>query len=478
MEKKELERVVLARYDAVAKRFADGTRPGCGCGLSADGSGGWGSVGPHVETGCYGPAQRERPSEEQKDTAKDTAQQDTGESGLGCARLDSLVALYPGEVLLDIGSGPGLETISLARRVDPARAFGLDPVPRMVQVAAENAKRAGVANVTFLNGSMEDIPLADESVDVVVSNCVVNLSTDKKRAMSEMMRVLRPGGRVAVADIVWLRTPPAWVRASAQAWASCVGGALEADEYPELLAEAGFADARLDILHTFDLASLSACVGPGTPRREDEKRGREAGGNAEAEAEAEDDDAGKGGSQDKSRDGTSGPQLCCAASPGGLALASALVTARKPGFPDGAVEIRRAERADLDLVLRILQAAELPVAGVEEHFDEFIVACASDGTIVGVAGAERYPSSALLRSVAVLPRWRGLRVGQRLVSSQLARLGRGTPVYLLTTTAEAYFRSLGFQTISRDDVLPEIKQSSEFQGACPQSAVVMRLVLP
>ncbi|MBC7082725.1 MAG: GNAT family N-acetyltransferase [Firmicutes bacterium] len=473
MEKKELERVVLARYDAVAKRFADGARPCCGCGSLAEGPGDWGPTGSCVQTVCCGPAQRERPTHGQEEE-EDKAQQDTGESGLGCARLDSLVALYPGEVLLDIGSGPGLETISLARRVDPARAFGLDPVPRMVQVASENARRSGVANVTFLNGSMEDIPLEDESVDVIVSNCVINLSVDKKRAMSEMMRVLRPGGRVAVADIVWLGTPPACVRESAQAWASCIGGALEADEYPELLVEAGFADARLDILHTFDLASLSACVGPGTARREDEKRGREAGG----DAEAEDDDAGKGGSQDRSRDGTSGPQLCCSASPEGLALASALVAARKPGFPDGAVEIRRAERADLDLVLRILQAAGLPVAGVEEHFDEFIVACASDGTIVGVAGAERYPSSALLRSVAVLPRWRGLRVGRRLVSSQLARLGRGTPVYLLTTTAEAYFRSLGFQTISRDDVLPEIKQSSEFQGACPQSAVVMRLVLP
>lgn len=474
MEKKELEQVVLARYDAVAKRFADGLSPRCGCGSSAEGPRDWGPAGSCLQTGCCGPAQRERPTDEQEDEQEDKAQQDAGESGLGCARLDSLVALYPGEVLLDIGSGPGLETISLARRVDPARAFGLDPVPRMVQVASENARRSGVANVTFLNGSMEDIPLEDESVDVVVSNCVINLSTDKKRAMSEMMRVLRPGGRVAVADIVWLGTPPARVRASAQAWASCIGGALEADEYPELLAEAGFADAMLDILHTFDLASLSACVGPGTAQREDEKRGREDGGSAEAE----DDDAGKGGSQDRSGDGTSGPQLCCSALLEGLALASALVTARKPGSPDDGVEIRRAERGDLDLVLRILQAAGLPIAGVEEHFDEFTVACASDGTIVGVAGAERHPSSVLLRSVAVLPRWRGLGVGRRLVSSQLARLGRGTPVYLLTTTAEAYFCSLGFQTISRDDVLPEIKQSSEFQGACPQSAVVMRLVLP
>jgi len=474
VEKKELERVVLARYDAVAKRFADGARPCCGCGSSAEGPGDRGPTGSCVQTVCCGPAQRERPTHEQEEEEEDKAQQDTGESGLGCARLETLVPLFPGEALLDIGSGPGLETISLARRVEPARAFGLDPVPRMVQVASENARRSGVANVTFLNGSMEDIPLEDESVDVIVSNCVINLSVDKKRAMSEMMRVLRPGGRVAVADIVWLGTPPVWARASAQAWASCIGGALEADEYPELLAEAGFADARVDILHTLDLASLSPCAGPGRARREDEKHRGEAGGKAEAEG----DDAGKGESQDGSRDGTSGPPLCCAALPEGLALASALGTARKPGFPDGAVELRRAERADLDLVLRILQAAGLPVAGVEEHFDEFIVACASDGTIVGVAGAERYPSSALLRSVAVLPRWRGLGVGRRLVSSQLARLGRGIPVYLLTTTAEAYFRSLGFQTISRDDVLPEIKRSSEFQGACPQSAVVMRLVLP
>ncbi|MGE5587831.1 MAG: arsenic resistance N-acetyltransferase ArsN2 [Clostridia bacterium] len=475
MKEKELERAILARYDAVAKRFEDGATPSCGCGVPAYGSGGCCSPGPQAGTGCCGgSAQREGSSEERKNAVNGATQPDTGESGLGCARLDSLVRLYPGEVLLDIGSGPGLETISLARRVDPAWAFGLDPVPRMVQVASEKARKAGVKNVSFLKGSVEDIPLADESVDVVVSNCVINLSTDKKRAVREILRVLRPGGRVAVADIVWLGTPSAGVRASAQAWASCIGGALEADEYPKLLAEAGFVNARLEILHTIDVASSSACDEPGTARRDGERRGPEACDSADVQ----EDGAGKTGSEGGNTAATSGPERCCVSSPGAPALASALVTAGKSGSPDGAVEIRRAERGDLDVVIRILQAAGLPVAGVEEHFDEFIVARAPDGTIVGVAGVERYSSSALLRSVAVLPRWRRLNVGRRLVSAQLSRLGRGTHVYLLTTTAEGYFHSLGFQRVSESEVLPEVRQSPEFRGACPQSAVIMRLVLP
>ncbi|MGE5594195.1 MAG: GNAT family N-acetyltransferase [Betaproteobacteria bacterium] len=472
----ELERAILSRYDAAAKRFEEGATPSCGCGVSAHGSGGCCTPGSRVG-GCCGEGgtdQHGGSSEKRKNAVGDETRLDVGESGLGCARLESVVALYPGEVLLDIGSGPGLETISLARRVGPAWAFGLDPVPRMVKVASENARRAGVKNVSFLKGSVEDIPLADESVDVVVSNCVINLSTDKKQAMREILRVLRPGGRVAVADIVWLGTPSSRVRASAEAWASCVGGALEADEYPRLLGEAGFVDARLEILHAIDMASTSACGEPGTSRRAAGKLQPTACGCAEAD----EDGSRKAGSGHANTAAPSDLEERRTSSPGQPALASALVTAGKSGSPDGTVEIRKADRADLDTVIRILQTAGLPIAGVEEHFDEFLVALAPDSTIVGVAGVERYSSSALLRSVAVLPRWRRLNVGRRLVSAQLSRLGRGTHVYLLTTTAEGYFRSLGFQRVSESEVLPEVRQSPEFQGACPKSAVLMRLVLP
>jgi len=472
----ELRQAILSRYDAVAKRFEEGAKPSCGCGVSAYGSGGCCTPESQGNACCSegGANQHGGSSEKRRNVVDDETRLGVGESGLGCARLESVVALYPGEVLLDIGSGPGLETISLARRVDPAWAFGLDPVPRMLKVASDNARKAGVRNASFLKGSVEDIPLADESVDVVVSNCVINLSTDKEQAMREILRVLRPGGRVAVADIVWLGTPSASVRASAQAWASCIGGALEADGYTRLLEEVGFVSARLEILHAVDMAPAPPHGEPGMSRRVAGKPQPTACGCAEAG----EDSLRKTGSGHGNAAVPSDLEERRIPSPEEPVLASALVTAAKSGFPDGAVEIRKAGGADLDIVIRILQTAGLPVAGVEEHFDEFLVALAPDSTIVGVAGLERYSSSALLRSVAVLPRWRRMNVGRRLVSAQLSKLERGTHVYLLTTTAQWYFHSLGFQKVSESEVLPEVRQSPEFQGACPKSAVLMRLILP
>ncbi|MEW6547191.1 MAG: arsenic resistance N-acetyltransferase ArsN2 [Bacillota bacterium] len=373
------------------------------------------------------------------------------ESGLGCARLAELVQLFPGEVLLDIGSGPGLETIELARLVNPAPAFGLDALPSMVEVAEENARKAGASNARFLVGRMEAIPLEDGCVDVVVSNCVINLSPDKERVMREIWRVLRPGGRVAVADMVWLGPPPALLRTDPEAWACCIGGALEATEYPLLFERVGFTDVRLQILGTFDPAGLSSCCPQGTARGAD---GLEPSTGPEAPPAT---------------------PSCCCASRQPAALASALVTARKPGPPGGTVEVREARSEDLGLVLRILQAAGLPTAGVSEHLGSFLLACTPEGRVVGVAGLERYSASALLRSLVVLPSWRRQGLGRRLVTAQLSRLAPGTPVYLLTTSAQRYFASLGFQAIPRGEVPPEVKESLEFREACPQSATAMYL---
>ena len=373
------------------------------------------------------------------------------ESGLGCARLTELVQLYPGEALLDIGSGPGLETIELARLVDPGPAFGLDALPSMVEVAEENAKKAGVSNARFLVGRMEAIPLQDGAVDVVVSNCVINLSPDKERVMREIWRVLRPGGRVAVADMVWLGPPPAWVRSDPEAWTSCIGGALEATEYPPLLERVGFTEVRLRILGTFDPTGVSSCCPEDTAR-------------------------GKHGLQL-----STGPEVsparssCCCFCPQPAGPASALVTARKPGPPVGTIEVRAARPEDLGIVLRILQAAGLPTASVSEHLGSFLLACTPEGTVVGVVGLERYSASALLRSLVVLPSWRRQGLGRRLVTAQLSRLTPGTFVYLLTTSAQRYFASLGFQAIPREEVPSEVEESLEFREACPQSATAMYL---
>jgi ubiquinone/menaquinone biosynthesis C-methylase UbiE len=154
--------------------------------------------------------------------------------------------LRPGDTVLDLGSGAGLDVIVSARRVSPGgRAIGLDMTPEMLDLARRHARQEGVDNAEFLYGHMEDIPLPDDSIDVVISNCVVNLSTDKPRVFSEIARVLRPGGRIGIADIVaedWL-TPTQ--RAERGDWAGCIAGALSEAEYRKGLAEAGFIDVDL-----------------------------------------------------------------------------------------------------------------------------------------------------------------------------------------------------------------------------------------
>ncbi len=160
---------------------------------------------------------------------------------LGCGNPVALAGLRPGEVVLDIGSGAGLDVFLAARRVGPAgRAIGLDMTEAMIRRANRLAEQAGFRNVEFLLGDAEDIPLPDESVDVIISNCVINLTLDKGRVFREAYRVLRPGGRLMISDIVTDRLLPEPVRSDPEAWARCVGGAIPEEEYTCLIAEAGF----------------------------------------------------------------------------------------------------------------------------------------------------------------------------------------------------------------------------------------------
>jgi SAM-dependent methyltransferase len=162
-------------------------------------------------------------------------------ASLGCGNPTALAELRPGEVVLDLGSGGGIDVLLSARRVGPAgRAYGLDMTDEMLALARDNQQRAGVENVEFLKGHIEAIPLPDASVDVVISNCVINLSADKDRTLAEAFRVLRPGGRLAVSDVVVRGELPAEIRRSVELWAGCVAGALEEDEYRAKLSRAGF----------------------------------------------------------------------------------------------------------------------------------------------------------------------------------------------------------------------------------------------
>src|SRR5881296_567311 len=162
-------------------------------------------------------------------------------ASLGCGNPTALAQLNPGEIVLDLGSGGGIDVLLSARRVGPAgKAYGLDMTEEMLALARENQRKAGVENVKFLKGEIEQIPLPDNSVDVIISNCVINLSVDKRRVIAEAFRVLRPGGRFAVSDVVVRGEVPAAVRRSMELWVGCVAGALEEAEYRRLLAEAGF----------------------------------------------------------------------------------------------------------------------------------------------------------------------------------------------------------------------------------------------
>jgi SAM-dependent methyltransferase len=168
-------------------------------------------------------------------------------ASLGCGNPTALIELKPGEFVLDLGSGGGIDVLLSARRVAPGgKAYGLDMTDEMLALARENQRKAGVENVEFLKGEIEDIPLADNSVDVVISNCVINLSSDKDRVLREAFRVLKPGGRFAVSDVVVRGAVPGAVRQSMLLWVGCMAGALEEQDYRAKLVAAGFADVSFE----------------------------------------------------------------------------------------------------------------------------------------------------------------------------------------------------------------------------------------
>jgi SAM-dependent methyltransferase len=168
-------------------------------------------------------------------------------ASLGCGNPTALAELKPGEVVLDLGSGGGIDVLLSAKRVGPTgKAYGLDMTDDMLALARENQQKSGLTNVEFLKGEIENIPLPDNSVDVVISNCVINLSADKDRVVAEAFRVLKPGGRFAVSDVVVRGAVPDVLRRSMELWVGCVAGALEENSYRDTLSGAGFEDADIE----------------------------------------------------------------------------------------------------------------------------------------------------------------------------------------------------------------------------------------
>ncbi len=219
-----IKAAVQDKYGEAARRARSGADAACGCGTSC-------CDGPDpITSNLYDEAQTE------------TVPAEALRASLGCGNPTALAELHPGETVLDLGSGGGIDVLLSARRVGPTgKAIGLDMTDDMLALARENQQKAGVTNVEFLKGEIEQIPLPDNSVDVIISNCVINLSGDKDRVMAEAFRVLKPGGRFAVSDVVVKgHDVPADVRRSMELWVGCVAGALEEDSYRDKLAQAGF----------------------------------------------------------------------------------------------------------------------------------------------------------------------------------------------------------------------------------------------
>lgn len=180
-------------------------------------------------------------------------------ASLGCGNPTALASLKPGEKVLDLGSGGGIDVLLSAKRVGPTGfAYGLDMTDAMLELAERNRAEAGLENVRFLKGEIEAIPLPANEVDVVISNCVINLSTDKAQVLREAYRVLVPGGRLAVSDIVFLTHFPEAVRREMEAWAGCMANALEEETYRRLLAEAGFCEVDIEITRRYTLDDLAS----------------------------------------------------------------------------------------------------------------------------------------------------------------------------------------------------------------------------
>ncbi|MDR3746847.1 MAG: arsenite methyltransferase [Acidobacteriota bacterium] len=230
----DIKQVVKEKYGQAALRVHSGGSSCCGASAATD------SCCDPITANLYDAAQAGQVPE------------DALKASLGCGNPTALAQLNPGEIVLDLGSGGGIDVLLSARRVGPAgKAYGLDMTDEMLALARENQRKAGVANVEFLKGEIENIPLPDNSVDVIISNCVINLSADKDRVLREAFRVLKPGGRFAVSDVVVHGEVPAEVRASVLLWVGCIAGALQDTEYTSKLAAAGFADIEVEPTRTY-----------------------------------------------------------------------------------------------------------------------------------------------------------------------------------------------------------------------------------
>lgn len=240
----ELKEIVKEKYGAAALRVNTGGSSCCGASAALE------SCCDPITSNLYDAAQ--------EGEIPDTAMK----ASLGCGNPTALAELKAGETVLDLGSGGGIDVLLSARRVGPTgKAFGLDMTDEMLALARDNQRKAGVENVEFLKGEIEHIPLPDNSVDVIISNCVINLSGDKDRVLSEAFRVLKPGGRFAVSDVVTRGDVPDQVRKNMLLWVGCIAGALGEDEYTAKLTAAGFNGVEVEPTRIYNIEDARTFLG-------------------------------------------------------------------------------------------------------------------------------------------------------------------------------------------------------------------------
>jgi SAM-dependent methyltransferase len=236
----DLKTLVKEHYGAAATRVTTQGKTGC-CGPSS--------------CGCSAPADDPISRDLYDASEMATLPAEAVAASLGCGNPTALATLREGEIVLDLGSGGGIDVLLSARRVGPTgKAYGLDMTDEMLALARENQRQSGLTNVEFLRGEIEDIPLPDNSVDVIISNCVINLSGDKDRVLREAFRVLKPGGRFAVSDVVRRHDAqiPAEVQRNLELWAGCIAGALTDEEYKTKLVAAGFTSVGIEVTRVYD----------------------------------------------------------------------------------------------------------------------------------------------------------------------------------------------------------------------------------
>lgn len=350
---------------------------------------------------------------------------------LGCGIPTEAAQLRGGDVVLDLGSGAGND-VFVARRIvgDAGRVIGLDMTEAMIAKANDNNAKLGYRNVEFRLGDIERMPVDSGAIDVIVSNCVLNLVPDKKRAFAEMFRVLKPGGHFAVSDIVIIGVLPERLKSVAELYAGCISGAIPRHQYLSLLEQAGFANIALRKQKHIALPESIQHEFLTEPERSDLADGK-------------------------------------------FGLLSITVVGTKP--PEAArMLIRSAETSDLPPVQALLRANDLPADDVAGHFDNYLVALVA-GRIVGVIGMERYGNKVFLRSMAVEEWLRGFGIGRQLHDALMKKCEAAgvRRVALLTTTAESFFAARGFQTVTSDAVPEFVRQTKEYTVYCPSSSICM-----